>query len=87
MPTYVVESYLTRSSAEHLRETAGAIRRATEELSTAGSPAQYERWDFLADDELCLHFFEAESAEAVAGVLERAGLVYERIVETVSSGA
>lgn len=86
MPTYVVESYLTRHRAERLGETAGFIRRAAEELSSAGSPVRYERWDFLAEDELCLHFFEAESAEAVSKALERAGLVCERIVETASSG-
>jgi hypothetical protein len=85
VPTYVVESYLTRPRAERLGETAEVIRRAAEELSNAGAPVRYERWDFLAEDELCLHFFEAESAEAVAHALERAGLVCERIVETVSS--
>ena len=86
VPTYVVESYLTRLRAEHLGMTAGLIGRAAKELSTAGSPVRYERWEFLPDDELCLHFFEAESAEAVAEALERAGLVCERIVQTVSSG-
>jgi len=86
MPTYVVETYLTRHGAEHLGETAGVIRRAAEQLSRAGSRVRYKRWDFLAEDELCLHFFEAESAEAVSHALERAGLVCERIVETVSSG-
>ena len=74
MPTYVVESYLTRLSAERLGETAEVIRRAAEELSSAGLPVRYDRWDFLAEDELCLHFFEAKSAEAVAEALERAGL-------------
>jgi hypothetical protein len=86
VPTYIVESYLTRHSAEHLSETAGHIRRAAEELSSAGSHVRHERWEFLAEDELCLHFFEAESAEAVAQALTRAGVACERIVETVSSG-
>jgi hypothetical protein len=85
VPTYVVESYLTRLSAERLGETAEVIRRAAEEVSSAGSPVRYDRWDFLAEDELCLHFFEAESVESVAQALERAGLSCERIVETVSS--
>jgi hypothetical protein len=83
--TYVVESYLSRQRAQHLRETAGVIRRVADELTTAGSPVRYERWEFLATDELCLHFFEAESGETVAQALERAGVVCERIVETVSS--
>jgi hypothetical protein len=86
MPTYVVETYLTRHGAQHLGETAAVIRRAAEQLSSAGSPVRYERWDFLTEDELCLHFFAAESAEAVSQALGRAGLVCERIVETVSSG-
>jgi hypothetical protein len=85
VPTFVVESYLTRLHAERLGETAGVIRRVVAELSSAGSLVRYERWDFLAEDELWLHFFEAESAEAVAHALERAGVVFERIVETVSS--
>jgi|Tabmets5t2r1_1033131.scaffolds.fasta_scaffold22647_2 hypothetical protein len=83
--TYVVESYLSRQRAERLGETAGVIRGVAEELTAAGSPVRCERWEFLAEDELCLHFFEAESAEAVAHALERAGLRCERIVETVSS--
>jgi hypothetical protein len=86
VPTYVVESYLTRQRAEHLAETAGVIRLAAGELTAAGSPVRYGRWEFLPDDELCLHFFEAESAELVAQALARAGLSSERIVETVSSG-
>lgn len=86
MPTYVVESYLTRQRAERLGETAGVLSHAAAELTNAGSPVRYERWAFLPDDELCLHFFEAESAEAVAQALERCGLSCERIVETVASG-
>jgi hypothetical protein len=86
VPTYVVESYLSRRRTERLGETAGVIRRAAGELTAAGSRVRYERWEFLPDDELCLHFFEAESAEGVALALERAGLSCERIVETVSSG-
>jgi Protein of unknown function (DUF4242) len=84
--TYVVESYLTRYRAENLGETATVIRRAAEDVSRAGSKVRYERSDFLAEDEFCLHFFEAESAQAVAQALERAGVVCDRIVETVSSG-
>jgi hypothetical protein len=83
--TYVVESYLTRHRAENLGETAAVIRRAAEELSRAGLPVTYDRSDFLAEDEFCLHFFEAESAQAVAQALERAGVACDRIVETVSS--
>jgi hypothetical protein len=85
VPTYVVESYLARPRAESLRETTRILRLTAEELSRAGSQVRYERCHFLAEDELCLHFFEAESAEAVAEALERAGLSCERIVETVSS--
>jgi Protein of unknown function (DUF4242) len=86
MPTFVVESYLTRHRAENLGGTAADIRRAAEELSRSGLPVRYQRSDFLADDEFCLHFFEAESAQAVAEALERAGVVCDRIVETMSSG-
>jgi hypothetical protein len=85
VPTYVVESYLSRQRAEQLGETAGVIRRVAEELTSAGSAVRYERWEFLAADELCLHFFEAESGEAVARALEQADVACERIVETVSS--
>jgi hypothetical protein len=86
VPTYVVESYVARRHAERLAETAASIRQAADELSGARSRAHYERWEFLPGDELCLHFFEADSAEAVRQCLERAGLTCERIVETVSSG-
>ena len=85
MPTYIVESYLTQRHAELLAETGTRLGRAADELSHAGSGVRYERWEFLPGDELCLYFFEAESADAVKQCLDRAALTCERIVETVSS--
>ena len=38
---------------------------------------------FLPDDEVCLHLFEAPSADAVSEAMRRAALAVDRIVETV----
>jgi hypothetical protein len=85
MPTYVVESYFPRGRADQVADVAAGVRRAAQELASEGSAVRYERMDFLAEDELCLHFFEAVSREIVARVAERAGLVCDRVVETTTS--
>jgi hypothetical protein len=80
LPSYLVESYLTDSSAR----LAGARERALL-AAELGVGVRDVRTAFLPGDETVLHVFEAASAEAVARAARRAALEYERIVEAVGA--
>ena len=82
MKTYLVESYVARSSAalEASREKA----RATAELSVG---VRYVRTTFLPTDEIALHLFEAPSVEALDRAGRLASLQFERILDAVDRSA
>jgi len=81
MASFLVEAYTPASAA--VAEIAARARVAAEELAREGMPVQYLRSIFIREDEICLHLYEAHSAEAVRGASERAGLSAQRIVEAV----
>jgi Nickel responsive protein SCO4226-like len=83
MPNYLVESYLPRGRADVLQEAAARVRLAAEALAVEGTPIRYLRSTFLPDDEICLHLLEADSAALVSEAGRRAGIVFERVLETV----
>ena len=83
MPSYLVESYLSRKRATELATTTSRARRAAEEMRGEGILVRHVRATFLAEDEVCLHLFEAPSAEAAGEASRRAAIAYERIVEAV----
>jgi hypothetical protein len=87
MPTYCLELYLPRATAARLEEEARQARLAAEAIATNGILVQYVRTTYLADDETCFHFFEANSDEAVAEAARRAGLPSERITLAVEAAA
>ena len=59
-------------------------RRAAAAVTRAGQPVRYVRSVFLPEDETCLLFFGAISAEAVGQAAERAEIPFERIVEALA---
>jgi Protein of unknown function (DUF4242) len=82
MPNYCLELYLPRASASQIGEAAVEAQRAAGASAGAGR-VRYLRTTYLADDETCLHFFEAASVEHVADAARRAGLATERITRSV----
>jgi hypothetical protein len=80
MPSYLVESYATKSGVESDRERA----RLTAELGTG---VRYVRTTFLPADETILHLFEATSAEVLRRAARRAALQCDRIVEAIEARA
>ena len=82
MPNYCLELYLPHASASRIEEAAAEARRAADK-SAHSSRVRYLRTTYLADDETCLHFFEAAQVEHVAGAARRAGLTTERITRSV----
>ena len=80
MPSFLIEVYLPRSSADEARGTACRARAAAEQLTLDGTAVHYVRTSFLPDDETCFHLFEAVSADAVEEVSRRAELRRARVV-------
>jgi Nickel responsive protein SCO4226-like len=84
MREFVAEQYLAAGRAAGAVADAGAARRAAEELTSEGTPVEFERSIFISEDETCLHLYRAESIDAVRAAAARASLTVERIVEAVS---
>jgi hypothetical protein len=76
MPRYVAESFLARTA--DVRAQADQAEAAAHALE-----AEYVRFSFLQEDELCLHWFVAPSAAVVDAIGRRAHIDFDRIVETV----
>jgi len=83
MPSYLVESSLARTRAAELAATASRARWAAEAMCEEGVLVRHVRSAFLAEDEVCLHLFEAPSAEAAGEASRRAAITYDRITEAV----
>jgi Protein of unknown function (DUF4242) len=83
VPTYLVEAYAPKISAQTCARLERAAREAVRELAAQGRQIAYLSSIFIREDETCFHLFEAESAEDVEAVTARAALCLTRIVETV----
>jgi hypothetical protein len=83
MPSYLVESFLPRTRADEFPATTSRARRAAEAMCGEGISVCHVRSTFLAEDEVCLHLFEAPSAEAAGEVSRRAAIAYDRITEAI----
>jgi hypothetical protein len=87
VPTFVIETYLSRARAMLLDEMAASLRAAVARAGQADAevralPApRYLRSFYVADDEIAYHLVEIRSAEAASELSRQAGLVPERIVE------
>jgi hypothetical protein len=82
MPTFVVETYLSRADPDGLDRVAAAIRSALERPDADRGLIRYLRSVYVPVDETCLHFLVAPSKEAVAEVGRLAALSVDRILET-----
>lgn len=83
MPSYVVETYVPRSSSAELAATAERAREAALTLAAEGQRIRFLRSTFLPTDELCLLVFEADSPAVVGEATERAAIEFERVVEAI----
>jgi hypothetical protein len=83
VPSYLVESYLSRGRAGELRGLARRAREAADALAREGEDVRYVRSSFLPEDEMCLLWFEAATPALVGEAGRRAQLDFDRIVESV----
>ena len=86
MPSYLVETYLSRISAGDRAGLESRARSAAEELTREHTSVSFERSIHVPEDEICFFVFEAGSSRDAARAAERAELGAIRVVEAIASG-
>ena len=86
MPSYLVETYLSRGRAGERLARERRARSAADELTQGSTRVSFERSIHVPDDEICFFVFDAPSSREAALVAQRAELDPIRIVEAISSG-
>ena len=81
MPSYLLETYVSRADSDELSDLAARASEAALRMEADGRRIRLVRSTFLPSDEVGFLIFEAESADAVGEVAGRAAITYERIVE------
>jgi hypothetical protein len=84
VPSYLVETYLTRGQVGERAAREQRARSAAKELTQGKARVRFERSIHVPEDEICFFVFDAPSAREAALVAQRAGLDAFRVVEAVS---
>jgi hypothetical protein len=85
MASYLLETYAPGLGADDVARAATRAREAAAALTKQGVPVRHLRSYLVPEDEMFLHFFEAQSAEAVGHAAIMAELEVERVVETIGN--
>jgi hypothetical protein len=85
VPDYCLELYLADGSPAALEGAARRAGAAAESFEARGRSVRYLRSTYLPEDETCLHFFAAASAEDVAEAAKQAGLSSDRIIRSIDT--
>jgi hypothetical protein len=85
VPSYLVETFLSRAATGERTKRERRARSAAEELTRAGIRVCFERSIYVPEDEICFFVFDAASGGEAALVAEQAALEPIRVVEAVSS--
>jgi hypothetical protein len=85
VPSYLVETYLTRGQAGERSALERRARSAAEELTQQGTRVHLERSIYIPEDEICFFVFDAPVAREAALAAQRAGLDPVRVVEAIAS--
>jgi len=85
VPSYLVETYLTRGQAGERAARERRARSAAAELTHGTTRVRFDRSIHVPEDEICFYVFDAPSAGDAALAAERAGLDPIRVVEAISS--
>jgi hypothetical protein len=85
MPSYLVETYLSRGRAGERAARERRARAAADELTRRTAPVRFERSIHVLEDEICFFVFVAPTGREAALAAERAELEPIRVVEIASS--
>ena len=83
MSVYMVERSLKGIAMNDLAAAQKAAIATSKDCSAEGTLVRYIRSTFVPDSGACMCLFEANSADAVKQVNDKAGLPYNRIVEAM----
>jgi Protein of unknown function (DUF4242) len=83
--TYLLETYMTRTSADGPAAAAARARAAAAQMTREGTPIRVLRSFFAPEDELWFCLFEARSSEAVTEASRRAEFGLGRIQKAVDA--
>ena len=81
---YLVECYSPGVRRDDVESAAERTAAACAQLRSGGVFVDYRGAILVPGDEVVLHLFNSESEHAVRAASERAGLPFERILETVA---
>jgi len=85
VPSYLVETYLSRGQAGERAARERRARSAAEELTRESIRVRFDQSIHVPEDEICFFVFDAPSGREAALAAQRAGLDPFRVVEAVSS--
>jgi hypothetical protein len=80
---FLAERYVSAANPELAHLDAARASAASQEQAEQGTAVRYLGSTLIPSDETCFSLFEAQSAEDVRRLLERAALPYDRIVEAL----
>jgi hypothetical protein len=81
--TYIAECFWPDARQELVDQAAERVRRSAAELTSDEKPVDYAGSLFVPGDDVVFYLFESVSADAVREACERAGIPFERVVESV----
>lgn len=85
MPSYLVETFLSRGAAGEREARERQARSAAEEMTREGTRVGFEGSIHVPEDEICFFTFLASSGREAALLAQRAGLEALRVVEAIPS--
>ena len=85
MPSYLVETFLSRGAAGERTEREQRARSAANELTRKGTRVRFDQTIHVPEDELCFFVFDAPSGREAARAAQRARLQPIRVVAVLSS--
>jgi len=85
VPSYVVETFLSRAQAGERLARERRARSAAAEVTQGRAHVRFRRSIHVPEDEICFYVFDAPSPREAALAAQRAGLDPLRVVEAVSS--
>ena len=85
--TYLVECYVPGIDREALESAASRAAAAAEQLRGDGVAVEYLQAVLVCADEVVFHVFASDGPSAVREASERAGVSFERVLESVALDA
>ena len=87
MPSYLVETYLSRTRADERADRARRADASARELTESGTPVRLACSITVPGDETCYFVLEAPTLGVAEHAARAAGLDPVRVVEAFTSGA